>query len=98
MIVLDVVLLSILIGTVLPIVVGIVTTKVESRKLKGALLIGLATIAGVLTTALNGDGVITKETLIAAAVSYVTATAAHYGVWKPQGVTEIIQTKIGRTD
>lgn len=96
MIVLDVALLSILVGTLLPILVGIVTTKVESRKLKGVLLIALSTVGGVLTTAIAGNGVITKQTVIAALVAYATAVASHYGVWKPQGVTELVQTKVGR--
>jgi hypothetical protein len=98
MIVLDVALLSILVGTVLPILVGIVTTKVESRKLKGGLLIALSAIGGILTTAIAGDGVITKETAVAALVSYIAATASYYGVWKPQGVAELVQTKVGRID
>ncbi len=98
MVVLDVALLSILIGTVLPILVGIVTTKVESRKLKGVLLLTLSAITGILTTAVNGGGVITKETIVASLVSYATAMAVHYGVYKPTGITETVQTKIGRTD
>lgn len=98
MIVLDVALLALLIGTVLPILVGIVTTKVESRKVKSILLITLSAVSGLLTGALQGGGAVTKEALYAGFVSYITAIAVHYGVYKPSGVTEVVQTKIGRTD
>ena len=98
MFVISVTILSVIIGVVLPILVGIVTTKMESRKLKGALLILLSAVAGIINSAILAGGVFTDDAIIAAVISYVIATAMHYGVWKPQGITEKVQTQLGRTD
>ena len=98
MFVIDVAILSIILGTVLPILVGIVTTKLESGRLKGVLLLTLAALGGLVSTGVAGEGVFTSQSLIAAGVSYVTALASYYGVYKPRGVADYVQEKVGRTD
>lgn len=98
MIVVSISILTLVIGVVLPILVGIVTKKVESRKLKGALLILFSSISGLITTGISANGVFTSDAIVAAVVSYVIATAMYYGVWKPQGISDYVQENIGRKD
>lgn len=96
MLIIDVAILSIVVGTIIPILVGIITTKLESSKTKGLLLLTLSAVSGLATTAIAGNGIFTKESVIAAAVAYVTGVASYYGVYKPTGVSDYAQEKLGR--
>lgn len=89
----DPAILSIVVGTILPVVVGIVTKQVASGALKSSLLALLSGAAGVANNALNDGGIFTKETLIAAAATWVTAVATYYGFLKPSGVSNAVNTK-----
>lgn len=83
--------ISALVGTVLPIAVALVTSRVASPGLKAVTLLVLAAITSFLSewlTALNtalafdasqaGFGVL---------LTFVAAVAAHFGLWKPAAVT-----------
>lgn len=87
----DVAFAAILLGTVLPILVGIVTKEVANAGLKAILLALFSAAGGVLAIAVeSGTGIIEKQTLIAAAVTWVTAVATYYGFLKPSGVSPAI--------
>lgn len=96
MFVLDVAIVSIILGLVLPLFVGIVTTKVESSKLKGVLLLTASAVTGVLNSVVTTGGALSKDTIVAAVTAYVIALASYYGVWKPTGTTEYLQENVGR--
>ncbi len=98
MIVLDVAIVSILLGFVLPLFVGIVTKKVESRQLKGVLLLTASALSGLLSSSLTTGGVLSKDAIIAGITTYGIALASYYGVWKPTGTAEHLQEHVGRTD
>lgn len=93
MLTVDVAFLTILVGTALPILVGIVTKASASSKLKSTLLALFSAIGGVAVIAIEQDGLIEKDTLIAAAVTFVTAAATYYGFWKPSGVAPAVQNR-----
>lgn len=84
-----------LIATVLPLLVGLVTTKVTSGGVKAVLLAGLSLVSALLTEAVNtwqtGAAYDLGQGLIAALPVFVTAVAMHYGIWKPTGVSGVLQ-------
>lgn len=80
-------------GVFLPILVGLVTKQVASRNLKAVLLAFLSAVAGFISVVTQGSGVVTKEVVVAALVTWITAIAVHYGLWKPTGATEAVQEK-----
>lgn len=93
MLTVDVAFLTILVGTALPILVGVVTKANADSRLKSVLLALFSGIGGVAVIAIEQDGLIEKDTLIAAAVTFVTAAATYYGFWKPTGVAPAVQNR-----
>ncbi len=77
-----------LVGTILPILVALVTKKVASSGVKGVLLAFLSALTGLGTAALGTSGAISKEAFINAFIAWVVAVATYYGLWDNVGVTE----------
>ena len=83
--------IQLLISTVLPIIVALVTKWDTSRPTRALLLALLAAISSGLTELLHT--IATDATfdlgvwLVAAIGSFVVAVATHYGLWKPTTVT-----------
>lgn len=86
-------LLAILVGTVLPLLVGVVTKELASGGLKAAILALLSVLAGLGNSALNSDGVLTQEALILAAQTWVVAVATYYGWLKPRGTAVAVASR-----
>lgn len=84
----DPTVLTVLLGSVLPLLVRLVTTNFASSKLQAALLALLAAATGALSAAQTNAGVLSKDTLVFAAAAWVMAVASHYGFHKPTGVTD----------
>lgn len=82
---------SLLIGTVLPIVVGIITSKVTAKRTKALALALLSAVSGFLTeyvTAADGAGQFhVDQALLTWLMTFVVAVAVHYGFWRPVGVS-----------
>lgn len=80
--------LGLLISVVLPVLVGLVTTRVTSAGTKAVLLLALSTANGLLVEVANpGPGFDLGTAAILAAVSFGTGVLAHFGLWKPVGVS-----------
>ena len=88
---LDLAVWSALGGTVVPILVGLVTKLNASSAVKGVVNLVLSTIAGLIATAIAGDGVLTQAAVVAAFLALMTSVATYYGVLKPVGVTGAVQ-------
>jgi hypothetical protein len=83
---------GLLISTVLPILVGLVTTRVTSGALKSLLLIVFTAANGFLNEwAAAGDHYNLAKGVLFWIVSLVTAVAVHYGAWQPLGVARKAQ-------
>lgn len=94
-------LVQMIVSVFLPILVGLVTTKVTSGAVKAWLLAGL-TLATSLFTELgsaltNGMVFDLGVALMTAVPFFVISVAMHYGLWKPTGVSEKVQ-EIGITE
>lgn len=84
-------LLSMAIGLLLPVLVGLVTTRVTSGGVKATLLAGLAALSGFLTTwlaAVNSNSLDWRwqDAVFAALLTWGTAVATHFGFLIPTGL------------
>ncbi|WP_264032188.1 hypothetical protein [Cellulosimicrobium sp. SH8] len=90
---------QILVAIVLPVLVGLVTTRVTSGAAKAWLLAALSLVTSLLVEL--GRAVAQGVTydfgvaLLAAIPAFVVSVATHYGLWKPTGVTDKVQA-VGR--
>ena len=98
---LDVVqILTLLSGTILPILVGLVTTRVTAPGAKGVLLASLSAVAALvgeaLTAAQAGTPYDLGRGIVMALGVWCVATATHFGLWKPTGAADTV-ADTGRT-
>ncbi|WP_262058508.1 hypothetical protein [Streptomyces sp. STR69] len=71
----------------LPVLVGLVTTRVTSAGLKAVLLLALSAASGFVVELANaGPGYSVTTGVILTVVAFVQGVAAHFGFWKPVGV------------
>lgn len=79
---------------VLPILVGLVTTRVTSSGAKAWLLAGLTLLTSLLTElarAVSAGEVYDLGVALQLAVpAFAISVATHYGLWKPAGVSDAI--------
>ena len=84
-----------ILATVLPLLVGLVTSRVTSGGTKAVLLAGLSVVSALLTEAVSawdaGAAYDLGQGLISALPVFVTAVAMHYGIWKPTGLSSRLQ-------
>ncbi|MFJ6487130.1 hypothetical protein [Streptomyces californicus] len=79
--------LGLAIGVVLPVLVGLVTTRVTSSGTKAVLLLFLTALNGFLVELANpGDNYQVGSAVVLWAVSFATGVLTHFGLWKPTGV------------
>ncbi|MEV7654688.1 hypothetical protein AB0O39_11000 [Streptomyces anulatus] len=80
--------LGLLISVVLPVLVGLVTTRVTNSGTKAVLLLALTALNGFLVELANpGDGYNVGTAAVLTLVSFGTAVLSHFGLWKPTGVS-----------
>ncbi|MFD8899907.1 hypothetical protein [Streptomyces ardesiacus] len=79
--------LGLAISVVLPVLVGLVTTRVTHAGTKAVLLLFLTALNGFLVELADaGDGYQIGSALTLWGVSFATGVLAHFGLWKPTGV------------
>lgn len=87
--------LQLLAGTVLPLLVGLVTTRETSPGKRAIYLAALSVVISLLTeiaSALQAGVVYNLGTaLIAALVTFLIAVGTHFGLWKPTGTADALQ-------
>jgi hypothetical protein len=81
--------LGLLTSVVLPVLVGLVTTRVTNAGVKAVLLLALSTVTGfVIEFAGPHDaGYSVGTAAVLALVSFATGVLSHFGFWKPVGVS-----------
>lgn len=84
--------LQFILAVFLPVLVGLVTTRVTSAARKAILLLALSVITSLLTEILNavmsGQSYDLGTGLMAALTTFIIGVSMHYGLWKPTGVSE----------
>ena len=88
-------ILGLIVSTVLPLLVGLVTKTVTSPGKKAVLLALLAAVLAVLTEALAavqaGTTFDVGRSVIVALAGFLVAVGMHFGMWKPTGLSESAQ-------
>ncbi len=92
---------QLLIAGVLPVLVGLVTTRMTSGAAKAWLLAALSLLTSLLVElvrVITAGGVYDVGiALLTALPAFVVSVATHYGLWRPTGVTDAAQTSLGPT-
>jgi hypothetical protein len=87
--------LGLLVSVVLPVLVGLVTTRVTHAGWKAVLLLALSTVNGFLVEyAAPGDGYDVGTAAVLALVAFGTGVLSHFGLWKPTGVAGAAQDSL----
>lgn len=87
--------LGLLISIGLPVLVGLVTTRVTSPGKKAVLLLGLSTTNGFLVEILHPvAGFNIGTAVVLSAVSFGTGTLIHFGLYKPVGISGAAQDRL----
>jgi hypothetical protein len=87
---------QLIIAFVLPVAVGLVTTRVTSAGRKAWLLAGLSLLTSLLVelgrAITAGVPYDVGVALLAALPAFVVSVASHYGLWKATGVSAAVQS------
>lgn len=87
--------IGLLVSTVLPLLVGLVTTRVTSGGIKAVLLAALALVTSLLTelgvAVSNGTTYDLGQGLLLAIPTFLIAVGMHYGLWKPTTASAKVQ-------
>ena len=88
MIEVDLAVLTLLAGTIVPVLVGLVTKMNASSTFKAVANAALSAVAGVLAAALATGGTIDVDTaLMGALTTWIASIATYYGLWKPTEIS-----------
>jgi len=89
---------SLFVGVILPILVGLVTKKVTSSAWKATLLALLSAVSGVLTEWISHwtGGFDLGAAVLTWLATFMIAVATHFGFWKPTGVTDAAQNSLNK--
>lgn len=92
-------IVQLIITVALPVLVGLVTTRVTSARAKALLLAALSLVSSMLTEILAaaeaGTAYDIGQGVVTAVFTFMGAVALHYGFWKPTGVSEAAQNALG---
>ena len=87
--------IGLLVSTVLPLLVGLVTTRVTHGGIKAVLLAALALVTSLLTelgvAVSNGVTYDLGQGLLLAIPTFLIAVGMHYGLWKPTTASAKVQ-------
>lgn len=86
--------LSVVLQFILPLFVGLVTTKLTGRSTQFVLLalLTLAATVGTQASAAHSEGLPLNlvQILVVAVVNFAVSLLSHYTVWKPTGLTDLL--------
>ena len=87
--------IQLLISTVLPLLVGLVTTRVTNSSAKAWLLAGLSLATSLLVELgdawASGSTYDVGQGLLLALPTFLIAVGMHYGIYKPTGTSDALQ-------
>lgn len=91
--------LGLVITFVLPLLVGVVTTHVTHPGIQAVLLLLFTAANGLLVEYLapHPAGYSITSAIVLALVAFVMSVAAHFGLWKPTGLSSTVQKNVGLT-
>ena len=88
-------IVGLIVSTILPLLVGLVTKTVTNGSVKAVLLAALSAVTGFgteLAAAINSGATYNAGTgLVLALIAFLVAVGLHYGLWKPTGASAAAQ-------
>jgi hypothetical protein len=87
-------LLSLLGGVLIPLLVGVLTKSAAPSGVKAILNAALSGLAAAVAQVVP-EHFVWQPFLIAWATTWVVSIATHYGLYKPTGVSQAVQTSTG---
>lgn len=81
--------IGLLVSVILPVIVGLITTRVTHAGMKAIALLAMSTVTGFVTeyAGPHGDDYSVQTAVVLALVSFGTGVLIHFGLWKPAGVS-----------
>lgn len=97
---LDPLMVNLIIAAIIPILTGLFTKANWSKGTKGLLTLVLTAVQTLIVQNVTPDGgaFLSKEVLLAFALSFVISIATYYGAYKPFGITSsptMVRTSVG---
>lgn len=87
----DLGVLTLLAGTLVPFAVGLLAKSDASSRVKGILNAVLSALAGGLAVAIAADGQVVLATVVRAMLeTFIASTAVYHGLWKPTGAAPAV--------
>lgn len=86
---------AILIGVVLPLLVGLVTKRYTSARVKSLLLLGASALTAFITEWANSANFVWQQALLTLILTFGTAVVSLYGFMRPTGVADKAQDAFG---
>jgi len=77
---------SILIGTLIPILVALVTRSTAPPGVKAVVNLALSAVTGFGAEYVNDVNFVWQQALLTTVVTFVVSVATYYGLWKPTNV------------
>lgn len=88
----DVTVITFIMGSIIPLVVGMLTKLKASSAVKAVVNVGLSVVTGVCSVLIAHDGKLTWQTLVSGVFTTLFSSGFTYShVWKPTGVVEKVQ-------
>lgn len=97
---LDPFMVTLIFGTLIPIIGGIVLKNSTSSQIKVLVNLVLSSIAAVINVSTTEGGIVvlSEDVLKSAALTFIVSIATLYGVFQPVGVDEKLKTSVGVKD
>lgn len=94
---LSAVVVTLIVGTFVPLLVGLVTKIDASSKLKGAIMLVINAAQGLIVaaTTATGEAVITVDALILFLTGVAMSLLTYYGLYKPNDVASKLAPEFG---
>lgn len=86
--------IAVVVGVILPALVGLVTKELASSKFKNTVLLALSAASSVLVPLVGATTFDAKAVLTSFVTIFGTSTLTYLGIYKPQGTTAAIQAAI----
>ena len=85
-------LLGFLVQIALPLVIGVVSTKVTPENLKWTITAGITAVISLITSLLTAHDAHTSfdlfQAIITAVAGFLISVGTHFGVWTPTGIAD----------
>lgn len=92
---LDTTTVAYIIGTIVPLVTALVTSKYAPPQLKALVAFVLSILGGVLAAFTQNSGTLTVSEIVTACVqTYIAHAATYHALWKPTGIAVAVNAKI----